>query len=131
MFFLTQEALEYMKEGSVIINTTSITAFDGNPSLLDYSSTKGACQAFTRALSKNLASKKIRVNAVAPGPIWTPFISSSFGKDLGEQAVKDFGKNTLLGRPGQPEEVAPAYVFLASQDSTYFTGQTLHPNGGK
>jgi NAD(P)-dependent dehydrogenase (short-subunit alcohol dehydrogenase family) len=127
MFFLTQAAMEHLKEGASIINSTSITAFQGNPTLIDYSSTKGAILAFTRALSQSLAEKGIRVNAVAPGPIWTPLIPSSFPAEK----VAEFGQNTPLGRPGQPEEVAPSYVFLASADSSYMTGQTLHPNGGQ
>lgn len=126
-FFLTQAALPHLGEGASIVNTTSITAFQGNPVLLDYSSTKGAILAFTRALAANLADRKIRVNAVAPGPIWTPLIPASFS----EEQVAEFGQDTPLGRPGQPEEVAPCYVFLASDDASYMTGQTLHPNGGQ
>ena len=126
MFFLTQAALPHMKEGSAIVNTTSITAYRGSKDLVDYASTKGAIVAFTRSLSTQLAEKKIRVNAVAPGPIWTPLIPSTFPKEK----VENFGKDTPMGRPGQPEEVAPAYVFLASEDGSYFTGQVLHPNGG-
>jgi NAD(P)-dependent dehydrogenase (short-subunit alcohol dehydrogenase family) len=125
-FHFTQAALEHMKEGDVIINTASVTAYKGNESLLDYSSTKGAIVAFTRSLSGNLAEKGIRVNAVAPGPIWTPLIPATFDSEH----VKNFGKNTPLGRVGQPSEVAPSYVFLACEDSSYFTGQVLHPNGG-
>jgi NAD(P)-dependent dehydrogenase (short-subunit alcohol dehydrogenase family) len=116
-----------MQKGACIINTTSITAFRGSPDLIDYSSTKGAILVFTRSLAINLAKKGIRVNAVAPGPIWTPLIPASYG----EEKVKSFGADVPLGRPGQPDEVAPAFVFLASeQDSSYITGQVIHPNGG-
>lgn len=126
MFYLTKAALESMQEGSSIINTASITAYKGKEELIDYSATKGAIVAFTRSLSQNLAPRKIRVNAVAPGPIWTPLITSSFD----EEHIKNFGKNTPLGRAGQPDEVAPSYIFLASDDASYMTGQVLHPNGG-
>ena len=126
MFFLTKAAMKHLKEGAAIVNTTSVTAYKGNPKLLDYSATKGAIVAFTRSLSQALASKKIRVNAVAPGPIWTPLIPSTFPPE----EVETFGADTALQRPGQPEEVAPSFVFLASDDASYMTGQILHPNGG-
>ncbi|GAB4148989.1 MAG: SDR family oxidoreductase [Patescibacteria group bacterium] len=127
MFYLTGAALNYMSEGSSIINTTSVTAYKGNKDLIDYSSTKGAIVSFTRSLALNLAERKIRVNAVAPGPIWTPLIPSTFPPEKVEQ----FGSDTPMGRPGQPCEVAPCYVFLASNiDSSYISGQVLHPNGG-
>ena len=115
-----------MKSGSSIINTTSITAYEGHPTLIDYSATKGALVAFTRSLSQSLVSCGIRVNAVAPGPIWTPLIVSSFSKE----EVAKFGQDAPMKRAGQPVELAPAYVYLASNDSTYVTGQVLHVNGG-
>ena len=127
MFYLVREALPHLKEGAVVINTSSITSYAGNPQLIDYSSTKGAISSFTRSLALNLVSRKIRVNQVAPGPIWTPLIPSTFSGD----DVKNFGKNVPLARPGQPVELAEAYVFLASDGSTYMTGQTIHINGGE
>jgi NAD(P)-dependent dehydrogenase (short-subunit alcohol dehydrogenase family) len=124
--FMTQAALRHLKEGAAIVNTTSITAYRGSPHLVDYASTKGAIVAFTRSLSGQLADKGIRVNGVAPGPIWTPLIPASFPADK----VASFGTDVPLGRAGQPNEVAPAFLFLACEDSSYFTGQVLHPNGG-
>ena len=125
-FFMTKAAMKHLREGSCIINTTSVTAYKGSAELLDYSATKGAEVAFTRSLSQSLAEKKIRVNGVAPGPIWTPLIPSTFDAEK----VSTFGSDVPLKRPGQPEEVAPSYVFLASDDASYMTGQVLHPNGG-
>ena len=126
-FFMAKAALPHLEKGDSIINTCSVTAFKGSPGLLDYSATKGAIVAFTRSLAQNLAEDGIRVNSVAPGPIWTPLIPSTFEKEK----VDKFGQDVPLGRPGQPEEVAPCYVFLASSDASYITGQTLHPNGGE
>lgn len=126
MFYMTQAALPHLAAGSAIINTASVTAYKGSPALLDYSSTKGAMVAFTRSLSTNLAGKGIRVNAVAPGPIWTPLIPSTFDEDK----VAKFGSDTPMKRAGQPDELAAAYVYLACQDSSYMSGQTLHINGG-
>ena len=126
MFFVTKAALPHLGRGAAIVNTASVTAYKGNPILLDYSATKGAVVSFTRALSQSLVGEGIRVNAVAPGPIWTPLIPSTFS----EEQVGEFGQNTPMGRVGQPVEVAGAYVFLASDDAAYMTGQVLHPNGG-
>ena len=126
MFYLTKAALKHLPAGSAIINNCSVTAFKGRPQLLDYSATKGAIVAFTRSLSQGLAEQGIRVNSVAPGPVWTPLIPATFPPDK----VASFGADVPLKRPGQPEEIAPSYVFLASDDSSYITGQTLHPNGG-
>ena len=127
MFLLTRAALPQLQAGAAIVNTTSVTAYRGSPGLIDYSATKGAIVAFTRSLAKSLAQRGIRVNGVAPGPIWTPLITASFDAE----DVATFGKDTPMKRPGQPEEVAPCYVFLASQDGSYMSGQILHPNGGE
>ncbi len=125
IFEITKVALSHLSEGDTIINTTSVTSFRGSEHLIDYASTKGAITSFTRSLSQNLTEKKIRVNGVAPGPIWTPLIPSTIDK------VSEFGQDTPMGRAGQPSEVGPAYVFLASEDSSYITGQFIHINGGE
>ncbi|WP_423605955.1 SDR family oxidoreductase [Sphingomonas sp. MS122] len=127
MFYLVQAALPHLGEGSAIINCTSVTMYQGSKELLDYSSTKGAITAFTRSLSENLIEKGIRVNAVAPGPIWTPL--NPMGGASPEK-LENFGEDTPMGRPGQPNEVAPSFLFLACEDSSYMSGQVLHPNGG-
>lgn len=127
LFFMVKAALEHLGEGSAIINTTSVTAYRGSKHLMDYAASKGAIVAFTRSLSANLVSKGIRVNAVAPGPIWTPLIPATFP----EEHVAKFGSDVPMERAGEPSEVAPSYVFLASDDSSYMTGQVLHPNGGE
>ena len=127
MFYLVQSALQHLKKGAAIINCTSITMYKGSPKLLDYSATKGAITAFTRSLSQSLVDKGIRVNGVAPGPIWTPLNPSGGQKP---EDIPEFGKDTPMGRPGQPNEVAPSFLFLACDDASYMTGQILHPNGG-
>ncbi|HEX6957353.1 MAG TPA: SDR family oxidoreductase [Ferrovibrio sp.] len=127
MFFLTQASLPHLRGGAAIVNTTSITAFHGNPGLIDYSSTKGAIVSFTRSLAKSLVKSGIRVNAVAPGPVWTPLIPASFPAE----AVAEFGKSNPMGRAAEPDEIAPCFVFLASSDAGFMTGQILHPNGGE
>jgi len=125
-FYLTRAVLPHMPDGGAIVNTTSVTAYQGNPELLDYSATKGAIVAFTRALSNQLLHRGIRVNGVAPGPIWTPLIPTSYPPEK----TAEHGSKAPMGRPGQPDEVAPCYVFLASEDASYMSGQILHPNGG-
>lgn len=127
MFYLTQAVIPHFEKGAAIVNSTSVTMYQGAANLLDYSATKGAITAFTRSLSENLVGKGIRVNAVAPGPIWTPL--NPFGGQPKED-IPDFGKDTPMGRPGQPNEVAPAFLFLACEDASYMSGQVLHPNGG-
>ncbi|QRM28254.1 SDR family oxidoreductase [Microvirga sp. VF16] len=125
-FYMVQAAKPHLKKGAAIVNTASVTAYRGSGDLLDYSATKGAIVAFTRSLAQKLASEGIRVNGVAPGPIWTPLIPSTFPAEK----VKQFGANTPMERPGQPNEVAPSFLFLACEDSSYITGSVLHPNGG-
>jgi len=126
-FHFANEALEYLHEGDCIINTTSVTAYRSSPNLIDYSATKGAITSFTRSLATNLTDKKIRVNAVAPGPVWTPLIVATFD----EEKIKTFGSETAMKRAGQPSELAPAYVFLASDEASFITGQVIHVNGGE
>jgi len=125
-FYMIRAVLPHFKKGSTIVNTSSVTAYKGNEQLIDYSSTKGAIVSLTRSLSQKLAKKGVRVNAVAPGPVWTPLIPASFSAEK----VEKFGSQVPMQRAGQPREIAPSYVFLASNDSSYMTGQVLHPNGG-
>jgi NAD(P)-dependent dehydrogenase (short-subunit alcohol dehydrogenase family) len=127
MFHVTKAALAHLPPGAAIVNSTSVTAYRGSAHLIDYASTKGAIVAFTRSLAGNLKERRIRVNAVAPGPVWTPLIPASFPAEH----VAQFGENTFLGRPAEPDEIAPSYIFLASDDAICMTGQVLHPNGGE
>ena len=127
MFHMTKAALVHLPPGAAIVNSTSVTAYRGSPHLIDYASTKGAIVGFTRSLAGNLKERRIRVNAVAPGPVWTPLIPASFPAEH----VAQFGENTFLGRPAEPDEIAPSYIFLASDDAICMTGQVLHPNGGE
>jgi NAD(P)-dependent dehydrogenase (short-subunit alcohol dehydrogenase family) len=127
MFHVTKAALAHLPPGAAIVNSTSVTAYRGSPHLIDYASTKGAIVAFTRSLAGNLKQRRIRVNAVAPGPVWTPLIPASFPAEH----VAHFGENTFLDRPPEPDEIAPSYIFLASDDAICMTGQVLHPNGGE
>jgi NAD(P)-dependent dehydrogenase (short-subunit alcohol dehydrogenase family) len=124
-FFMTQAALPYLEQGAVILNTGSVTALDGNPQLLDYSATKGAIHVFTKSLAQNLSERGIRVNCVAPGPVWTPLIPSTFPREK----VKSFGEDTFWGRPAQPAEIAPSFVFFASADGRYYSGEVIAPTG--
>jgi NAD(P)-dependent dehydrogenase (short-subunit alcohol dehydrogenase family) len=127
MFHITKAALAHLPSGAAVVNSASVTAYRGSPHLIDYAATKGAIVAFTRSLAENLKERRIRVNAVAPGPVWTPLIPASFPAEH----VEHFGEDTFLGRPAEPDEVAPSYLFLASDDAACMTGQVLHPNGGE